>query len=266
VFFCRSGRFLHFQNKTPKEVTNSKTALITGSAKRIGAQIALNLAKKGFNLAVHYNNSEKEAQDLQIKIEDLGVKCTLLKADLFDERQVQNLVSELNKIKNCTLLINNASIFSKSNFLESEIDDLEKNFTIHLKVPLVLSRAFSQNCAKNNISGSIINMVDKNISRFETKYFNYTLSKKSLADATKMLALQLAPQIRVNAIAPGFVLNSVDEKNPSEETNKLLAKIPLKTKASAENIVQGVNYLLENKFVTGEILFIDGGARLNHAG
>jgi NAD(P)-dependent dehydrogenase (short-subunit alcohol dehydrogenase family) len=247
-------------------VTNSKTALITGSAKRIGREIALNLAKIGYDLVIHYNNSEKEAKNLQKEIEILGSKCTLIKADLLNKSQVDDLVLEMKKIKNWHLLINNASVFSKSNFLESQIDDLEMNFTIHLKVPLILSHAFANNCAKNNLSGNIINMVDKNISRFETSYFNYTLSKKSLAEATKMLSLQLAPQIRVNAIAPGFVLNSIDEKNPSEETKRLLAKIPLKNKASTRNIIQGVNYLLENDFVTGEILFIDGGARLNHAG
>ena len=244
-------------------MTNSKTALITGGARRIGREIAIDLAKNGFDVAIHYNNSENEAQNLKKEIEALGSQCFLIKADLFDEKQLNQLVKKMATIKNLSLLINNASVFSKSHFLETDFEDFEKNFTIHLKVPLILSKAFAENCTRGS---QIINLVDKNISRFETRYFNYILSKKALADATKMLALQLAPNIRVNAIAPGFVLNSIDEENPSEETKNLLAKIPLKSKASEKNIVQGVNYLLANEFVTGEILFIDGGARLNHAG
>ena len=109
-------------------------------------------------------------------------------------------------------------------------------------------------------------MVDKNIVRFDTNYFYYLLSKKFLAELTKMLALELAPEIRVNGIAPGFILNSVSEKNPSQETQNLLKKIPLKTKGEVENIYQAVEFFLKNKFVTGQILFVDGGASLNHAG
>jgi len=242
------------------------TALITGGAKRIGKAVAINLAKMGYDLVIHYNNSHLEAEDLQKEIKKLKVDCSLIKADLLDKNQVEGLVLKLKKIKNWNLLINNASIFYKSSFLQSDIEELEKNLTIHLKIPAILSKALAQNCQQNKLSGNIINMIDKNITRYETKYFDYLLSKKSLAEFTKMLALQLAPQIRVNAIAPGFILNSVNEKNPSIETKNLLAKIPLHKKASEIDIASGVKYLLANDFITGEILFIDGGASLNHAG
>ncbi len=242
------------------------TALITGGAKRIGKEIALQLAKMGYDLVIHYNNSDLEALDLQKQIQKLGVDCALIKADLLDKKQVGNLVLELKKIKNWNLLINNASIFYQSNFLQSNIEELEKNFTIHLKIPAILGKTLAENCQQNQLSGNIINMIDKNIARYETKYFDYLLSKKSLAEFTKMLALQLAPQIRVNGIAPGFILNSIDEQNPSEETKKLLTKIPLHKKASEIDIINGVKYLLDNNFITGHILFIDGGASLNHAG
>jgi NAD(P)-dependent dehydrogenase (short-subunit alcohol dehydrogenase family) len=145
-------------------------------------------------------------------------------------------------------------------------NEFEDNFTIHLKVPVILSKTFADNCYKNNISGNIINMVDKNIIRYDTKYFDYILSKKTLAEFTKMLALQLAPQIRVNGIAPGFILNSVDAAEGSKETKKLTNKIPLKRKAVISDITNAVEYLLTNNFISGHILFIDGGASLNHAG
>jgi pteridine reductase len=242
------------------------TALITGAAKRIGAAMALSLAKKGYDIALHYNKSDIQARDLQRKIVDLGAKCTLIKADLFDEKDVQNLVLQLKNLKNCNILINNASIFEKSAFLQEGEDLLAKYLQIHVHVPAILSEEFAKNCQENNLKGNIINMVDKNIRRYETKYFYYILTKKSLAEMTKMLALQLAPDIRVNAIAPGFILNSVDEKDPSAETARLLAKIPLQSKAGSQDIVNAMNFILENNFVTGEILFIDGGASLNHAG
>ena len=125
-----------FSNNVLNQVTNSKTALITGSAKRIGREIALELAHLGFDLAVHYNNSGDQALSLKKEIEDLGVKCTLIKADLFDEKQVDDLLGKMREIKNWSLLINNASIFSKSNFMETDLQDFENNFTVHLKVPL----------------------------------------------------------------------------------------------------------------------------------
>jgi NAD(P)-dependent dehydrogenase (short-subunit alcohol dehydrogenase family) len=243
-----------------------KTALVTGGAKRIGKAIAMNLARQGYSIIIHYNNSELEAKDIQQDIIKIGANCQIIKANLFNKKEVEEMILQLKNIKSWNLLVNNASIFNQSKFLDNNIDDFDKNLTIHLKIPAILSRAMADNCQQNQLSGNIINMIDKNITRFETKYFNYLLSKKFLAEFTKMLSLQLAPNIRVNAIAPGFILNSIDEKKPNIETKKLLAKIPLKKKADESNIVSGVNYLLDNHFITGEILFIDGGASLNHAG
>ncbi len=240
------------------------TALITGGAKRLGKAIALNLAQNGYDIVIHCNNSWQDGETLQKIVLQMGRKCQIIQANLLQKSEVQQMVKKMQEIKNWNLLINNASIFHQSRFLTSEAEDLENNFTIHLKVPAILSQALAKNCKINQISGNIINMIDKNITRFETKYFNYILSKKSLAELTKMMALELAPQIRVNGIAPGF-LSSVDD-NPDFANEKLLTSIPLKKKASEANILLGLNYLLDNDFLTGEILFIDGGASLNHAG
>ena len=245
---------------------SSKTALITGGAKRIGRALALALVQDGYDIVVHFNESREDAENLQKEILKLGRDCQIIKANLLDKNEVEQMVVKMRQIKNWSLLINNASIFYQSSFLESDIVEMEKNFTIHLKVPAILSKALAQNCQERKLEGNIINMIDKNITRYETKYFNYLLSKKSLAEFTKMLALQLAPQVRVNGIAPGFVLNSIDEENPDAKTTKLVAKIPLHKKANEQDIIAGARYLLSNSFVTGHILFIDGGASLNHAG
>ena len=244
-------------------------ALITGGAKRIGREIAINLAKKGYDIVISYNNSEFEAQELKkIITEEFQIKCEIFKCNLEDEKQIFNLFEfAIEKFPYLNLLINNASIFDKSKFLNSSYLDFQRNLNLHLISPMLLSKQFANNVLAKNIGNAqIINMVDKNIVRFDTNYFNYLLSKKFLAEMTKMLSLELAPEIRVNAIAPGFILNSVNEENPSEETINLLKKIPLKNKGKVENICQTIDFLLSNKFVTGQILFIDGGASLNHAG
>jgi pteridine reductase len=252
-----------------KKNKNSGAALITGAAKRIGREMALSLAAQGFDIVVSYNKSAVEAKKLAGEIvKKFGVRCEIFKADLIDQKQAKKLAEFMVKnFPHWNLLINNASIFHKSKFVTAPEAALVDNLNIHLISPLILAKEFAQNVAKKKIQNAqIINMLDKNIMRVETNYFHYLLSKKSLAESTKMLALELAPTIRVNAVAPGFILNSVHEKNPSQETQNLIKKIPLQTKGEVENILQAVDFLLKNKFVTGQIIFVDGGASLNHAG
>ena len=150
-------------------------------------------------------------------------------------------------------------------FIENIEDEFEKNLAIHLISPSYLSNFFAKNVLNNNISDAqIINMIDKNTARYDTKYFYYLLSKKCLAEFTKMLALQLAPKIRVNGIAPGYILSDVNsEPSHLNETSKI---IPLKRIGDVKNILQTLEFLLKNDFVNGQILSIDGGASLNHAG
>jgi pteridine reductase len=248
---------------------NKGTALITGAAKRIGRELALELAAKGFDIVVSYKDSDADAKKLIKEIEKkFAVKCGIFGADLADPKQVKKLADFVKKnFSNWNLLINNASIFRKSKFLSAPDSELMENMNIHLISPLILAKEFAKNViAKKIKNAQVINMIDKNIARYDTSYFYYLLSKKSLAEFTKMLAVEIAPEVRVNGIAPGFILNSIDEKKPSEETKKLIAKIPLRTKGEIENICQAMTFLLENKFVNGQILFIDGGASLNHAG
>jgi pteridine reductase len=252
-----------------KKTENLGAALITGAAKRIGREVALKLAEMGFDLVVSYKNSLEEASDLAKEIQrNFAVRCEIFCCDLTDAKQAKELAEfTIKNFPNWNLLINNASIFSKSKFLTASESELMDNLNIHLISPLILAQEFARNVAKNSLKKSqIINLLDKNIARFDTAYFHYLLSKKSLAESTKMLALELAPQVRVNGIAPGFILNSIDEKNSYSEAQNLLQKIPLKTKGEVEDIWQAIEFLLKNEFITGQILFIDGGASLNHAG
>lgn len=252
-----------------KKTKNIGAALITGAAKRIGREIALNLAAHGYDIAISYNKSEETAKKLAAEIEKkFAVRCEIFQSDLTEKDAAKKLAKEvIEKFPSWNLLINNASIFNKSKFLAAPDSELSDNLNIHFISPLILSKEFAKNVAAKKLENAqIINMIDKNIARFDTRYFYYLLSKKNLAELTKMLAVELAPQIRVNGIAPGFILNSIDEENPSQETQNLIKKIPLQSQGEIENIWQSVEFLLSNNFVTGQILSIDGGASLNHAG
>jgi NAD(P)-dependent dehydrogenase (short-subunit alcohol dehydrogenase family) len=242
-------------------------ALITGGAKRIGREIALELASKGYDIAISYNSSKKEALNLaQEIIATKKVKCEIFQADLTDKEAAKKLIEDvLNKFPDLNLLINSASIFNKSNIFD--IEQLDENFALHFHCPLILSQEFAKNVASRALKNAqIINFLDKNITRFDTKYFYYLLSKKLFAELTKMMALQLAPEVRCNGIAPGFILEDKFLQKDEEMAQKIIKKIPLNKKGNVGNILKAINYLIANEFVCGEILFVDGAASLNHAG
>lgn len=239
----------------------NSTALITGGAKRIGREISILLASHGYDLVINYNKSESDAQNLAAEIvKKFKVKCSIFQADLSDTKQAKKLAYFVRKnSKNWSLLVNNASVFNKSKFLSATKNEGSENLNIHFFSPLILIEELAKNSSKTS---QVINMVDKNIVRYDTNYFHYLLSKKLLAEATKMLALELAPKIRINAIAPGFILEPVD----NSDAQTFVKRIPLQKKGDTKNILQTVEFLLTNEFVNGQILFIDGGASLNHAG
>ncbi len=249
--------------------SNKKAALITGGAKRIGREIALFLASNGFDIAISYNKSKSEAAILAEEIaKKFAVKCEIFCADLCDEGDAKKLIRDvLKKFPHLSLLVNNASIFNKSKFFAASENELQDNLNIHFISPLILAQQFAKNIlAKDIKDAQIINLIDKNIVRFDTQYFCYLLSKKNLAEATKMLALELAPYIRVNGIAPGFILDPIDNEMAPEVAKNIIKKIPLQRKGEVENIVQTVEFLLKNDFINGQIISVDGGASLNHAG
>ncbi len=241
----------------------SKTALITGGSIRIGKEIAITLAKLNFNLVINFKSSESQAQELAKFIEEkYCVKVSIFQADLFKQNEVKKLSDfMITNFSDWNLLINNASIFKPSNFLSDDAEiQFNENLSIHLSSPIFLMQEFAKAVKKNhNENAQIINILDKNIARYETKNFYYLLTKKFLASATKMIALQLAPQVRVNGISPGIILPNDQEKDYHQI-------IPMKKIGEPKNITQTIEFLLKNNFITGQIIAIDGGASLNHAG
>ncbi len=234
-----------------------KTALLTGAGQRIGRAIALKLASMGYSIAAHYNQSQKEAEELARDVRALKQKAETFQCNLFDSDAVSTLINSVRKkFPGLSLLVNNASIFEKSEFPTSSVKNLERYLAVHLKAPYILTQEFARLCK----SGSIINILDTHISDNTTNHFDYLLSKKALAEFTKQAAVALAPKIRVNGIAPGLILPPAQEK--ANYLNRLAQKIPLKRKGDIKNITQAVEFLATSGYVTGQILFVDGGEHL----
>lgn len=238
---------------------NKKGALITGGATRIGRSLALHFAKQEYHILLHYNASKNEAQKVKEEIESLGGKCTLLQKNLKPTQGSTDLIKEAFSIeKEIHLLINNASLFERASFLETSQELLNEQFQIHFFSPFVLIQEY----AKKMNSGHIINLLDTKVKANQDSYFAYTLSKKSLLNLTKMAAAELAPNIRVNAIAPGFILPpkdlAMDHKKYIEK------KIPLKRQGQVTEIIGAAQFLEVNTFITGQVLYIDGGQHLKN--
>ena len=250
--------------------TARNTALVTGGSKRIGRAIAIKLAELNYDLVITYNNSKAEAEKLAKLIEKkYSVNTSIFKADLRNQEEVKALLDFMVKnFGNWNLLINNASIFNPSKFLgNNACEEWQDNLAIHMLSPIYLIKEFTKQVIANKIKDAqVINMLDKNIARHDTKNFYYLLTKKFLATATKMIALEIAPNVRINGISPGSILASIDSKNPQKELEILSKIIPLKKIGDVENIIQSLEFLLKNNFITGQIIAIDGGASLNHAG
>jgi NAD(P)-dependent dehydrogenase (short-subunit alcohol dehydrogenase family) len=235
-----------------------QSAIVTGAAKRIGKALALGLAKRGFDIGLHYQSSHEDALTTKKEIEQLGAKCHLIRANLFNEDETAGLINEAaGKLSNISLLINNASTFERKGLLQTDAKLLEENLAIHVKAPFFLTCQFASLLK----SGNIINIIDTMVTKHDVSYFAYLLSKKTLLELTKLAAKALAPAIRVNAIAPGSTAEPIDDLD-SNYMERRAQRVPLKMAGDPKYLLNGIDYLLANPFVTGECLFIDGGAHI----
>ncbi len=231
--------------------------LITGAARRVGKAIALHFARTGYDVALHYNHSQAEAEKVAEEIRALGVRCELLQADLADSVQVAPLVTRAYAaFPTLAILVNNASVFDAGKLMESDAALYEKEFRINTQAPIFLTQAF----AKYVGAGAVVNMLDSKIVRNKHSHFFYLLSKKTLAEFTKMAAIELAPHLRVNAVCPGFLLPSGGWGEDYQE--RLEPNLPLQKIATLDEVVKAVYSLCENKSLTGQCLFVDGGEHL----
>jgi NAD(P)-dependent dehydrogenase (short-subunit alcohol dehydrogenase family) len=238
-----------------------RAALITGGAIRMGREIALFLASVGYDIALHYHASAEAAELTQKKVVALGVKCEVFQADLTLGRKIPELVRRVvQTFPNLSVLVNSASGYRQARLLETTPEIFESQMRLNVQAPFFLTKSFAERCGK----GSVINIIDNKIAYNQFHYAAYLLSKKSLAEFTKMAAMELAPHIRVNGVSPGVVLPA--ESRSQEYIDWRVAGIPLKKQGSPANITHAIRYLLDNPFVTGQILFVDGGEATAHLG
>ena len=236
---------------------NRPAALITGGSRRLGRALALALARDGFDIALHYNHSSVDAVKAAVLIKKCGVDCDIFQADLLDPADTVGILpGVLKKFPRLQILVNSASLFLQSGLGTEDIDLLSKHWGIHVQAPWVLSSEF----AKVVKQGVIVNFLDTRIVKNKTDSGAYLLSKKALAELTKMQAVRFAPDIRVNAVAPGLIL-APEGKGP-DYLKKRAAAVPLKRPGTIANIVQTVRFLIANDYVTGQTVFVDGGEHL----
>ena len=240
---------------------SAPVALITGAAKRIGAQIAKKLHAEGFNVIIHYSRSMHKANVL---VDQLNVtrsnSATSLSADLCNLSMIDSLAEQaLASWGHVDVLVNNASSFYPTPIGSISEEDWLSLVGSNVKGPLFLSQALAP--ALRKAKGCIVNMVDMHIDRPLPKHSVYLLAKSGLASLTQSLAIDLAPDIRVNGIGPGAILWPEREME-DDEKDKLLSSIPLGELGKPEDIAKTLSFLISASYVTGQIIFVDGGRSL----
>ena len=235
-----------------------KTALVTGAAKRIGKEIARVLVENHVNVIVHYcSSTDKDVEDALIDVNVPGVDTWKFQSDFSNIDNVDNFFEKIQStVGTVDFLINNASIFSPSKISTLSIQDLNQALTVNSIAPFKLS----QHMAKQKQEGSIINILDSRVKRYDMNYAAYQLSKNMLYQMTEMMAVEFAPQIRVNGIAPGIILPP--EGEDESYIQKLSHRNLFSRSGKLSDITDAVLFLLSNTFITGEVLFIDGGENL----
>ena len=240
----------------------NKTIFITGAAKRIGKEIALTFKELGWNIIIHYNSSKKDADDLADQInKDNPNSAKTVQGNLDIKEDVQKILSEVSEtFPSIDVLVNNASTFYPTPIDEISEDHWDKLIGSNLKGPLFLIQGLKEKLKSSK--GSIINITDTNLSKGVPNFSIYSAAKAGLEAITKGLARELAPDIKVNAIAPGAMLEPPDVTWTEEQKNKVIENIPLNRMGSEKDIADAVSFLARSEYITGQIIKVDGGRSL----
>jgi NAD(P)-dependent dehydrogenase (short-subunit alcohol dehydrogenase family) len=236
------------------------TALVTGAGRRIGREIALALARRGYDIAVHYRSSSGEALDLVAAIEAIGRRAAAVQADLADMGDVATLVTRsAAALGPITLLVNNASEFGDDTIVTMTPQTWAQHLDTNFKAPVFLAQALYTGLP-DAVTGNVVNIIDQRVLKLSPEFFSYTLSKAGLWTATRMLAQAMAPRVRVNAIGPGPVLRSIHQSETdfaAEQTSTILRR-----GASPQEITAGIGFILDAPAMTGQMIALDGGQHL----
>lgn len=235
-------------------------ALITGSARRIGERIALDLAREGYAVCVHYNESEGEAASVVETIRGQGGKADLVAADLSDAGEASELIGRAARLfgpPSC--LINNASRFEPDEVGSITVESWERHLGTNLRAPVLLSQSFADHLPPRQ-EGNIVNIIDQRVWKLNPKFFSYTASKAALWTVTRTLAQALAPRIRVNAVGPGPALPNarMDQEDFAKQSRLTL----LQRGTTPSEISDAVRFILAARAMTGQMIVLDGGQHL----
>ena len=240
-----------------ERIAPGKTALVTGAGRRIGRQIAISLADQGMNVIVHFSTSRAEAEETATLARERGVEAWPIQADFGDAADLETFTKRCEESAGkVDVLVNSASIYPVGRILTSAESQFVENMIINTLAPLALCRWFAKRCT----NGSIINILAARMDDYDPEHVPYTLSKQALRSLTRMLSIELAPGIRVNGVAPGLILPP--EGAGDGYLEKLANTNPLKTWGSPEEISNAVIYLIGARFVTGQVIYVDGGRHL----
>ncbi len=239
-----------------------KTIFITGAAKRIGKEIALCFSEMGWNIIIHYNSSKNDAQVLADEINGTNPDSAItVQGNLDVKEDVEKVINEVrDSFPTIDLLINNASTFYPTPIEDISEEHWDKLVGSNLKGPLFLIKGLKDKLKESK--GSIINITDTNLSKGVANYSIYSAAKAGLESITKGLARELAPDIKVNAIAPGAMLEPPDVTWTEEQKSKVISSIPLNRMGSEKDISEAVKFLAKSNYITGQIIKVDGGRSL----
>jgi NAD(P)-dependent dehydrogenase (short-subunit alcohol dehydrogenase family) len=238
--------------------SKTRLAVVTGAAHRLGREMALSLARLGYKLALHYHKSAEEAEVTRGEILSMGGRAEVFQADLRDPPQIEDLFRAIDSLDGrLSVLVNSAAVMSSDRLPHVDARDFDSEMALNLRAPMLCSQYAA---LRMEAGGLIINISDVGANKNWGGYPTYVMSKAGVESLTRLLARSLAPKIRVNAIAPGFVHPA---KNLSREKwEKLIIKVPLQRAARPEEISQTLEFLLKNEYITGQTIVVDGGYSL----
>lgn len=233
-------------------------ALVTGAAHRLGRAFALALARQGYAILLHYHLSAEYANEAASEIQSLGVPVYLVQADLTNTTDLYSLFSTLDKLPHrLKVLVNSAALMPRGDVRTLSAADFDSALALNLRAPFLCAQ---ESAKRMEAGGLIVNVTDVGAQKAWSGFPAYTVSKAALESLTRLQARSLAPKIRVNAIAPGLVLPSGQVSQ--EEWQRLVERLPLKRPASVDEIASALEFLLENEYITGQTIIVDGGYSL----
>jgi NAD(P)-dependent dehydrogenase (short-subunit alcohol dehydrogenase family) len=240
---------------------SGKTAIITGAAHRVGKGIALELARHGSNVIVHYGSSEQDAKQTVSEIRDFGVDATSYSADLLQPDAIRDLINSVTSSYDLNILVNSAASFVKKPLMDTSLEDWDRAINVNLRAPMLLIQQVTPHLRKDG-DGLIVNIGDLSGVHVWSNFAVHGISKAGLLHLTRIAARELAPEIRVNAILPGPILPPPDMDTDHPSWQQMVDNMPLKRSGDPKNIGETVVFFAQNEFITGSVVNVDGGEQL----